>query len=132
EAIELQMFRPLVEQPGAVGLRRNDGAQALAVEGGERRVVDYHGEMEHSAQRLGAGGDLREQARNILRRAGIRANDAHLRASSAQALHEGFRLGSGRAAAAAQDEMFRARFYQPLRQHLAEAAKGAGDEITTV
>ena len=65
EAIEREILCALVQQPCAIRLWRHHGPQALAVERGERRVVDDHREVKYAAERLIARADFREQAGNI-------------------------------------------------------------------
>ena len=116
--------------PSAFG--RNDACHSLAVERGERRVVDDHREMKDSAQRLGRAADFSEQTRDIVRRAGIGFYDLHFDSAIAQALNERFGFRRRCAAAAGEHQMPRAAIDQPVGQDFAEAAERAGDEIAAI
>src|SRR5262245_2705002 len=65
EAIERELLRTLVQQPCAIRFWRHHSLQTLAVEGGERRVVNDHREVKHATEWLIAGADFGQQPRNI-------------------------------------------------------------------
>src|SRR2546421_12745590 len=65
-------------------------------------------------------------------RSGVGFHDVDLSSGIAQILDEGFGFRRGCAVAAGKDEMPRAGLDKPIRQHLAEPAERARDQITSV
>ena len=65
EAIEPQILRVLMQQPGAVSFWSHDRAQTLSRESGQRCIVNDHGEVEDSLQRNGLRACLFDHAFHI-------------------------------------------------------------------
>src|SRR4051794_4828513 len=81
ETIEIHLTRRLVEEPAALGLWSDHRAHPLRREGGERRVVDHHREMENTSQRSLPAFDLLEQSIDVVRRTDVCRNDLHARST---------------------------------------------------
>ena len=88
--------------------------------------------MKDSPQRVIARADFRDEPRDVRSRADIRPHDPHLHATLAKILRKGFGVRCRGAASTRQYQVPGAALDQPQREHLAEAAEGSGNQVTTI
>jgi hypothetical protein len=129
---EVEVTGEAMEVESGIDLGSKDAVEAVRLQGGEDGIVEDHGAVEDSGERV-VRGNGEEQSSQCIRVCDVASGDGDLSACSAELFYKGLSGGRVRPRAGAEEQVSDAMMFDEVSgQNSAEAARCAGDEDRAV